>query len=92
MDIACIRKAPADELAPRAADHSTECGLMGHCVESGYGLIDPEGGLHLLDPDATAPVVRHLKEASQARGVRLRVDRVREGDTMRTVDVARAGS
>ena len=27
MDVACIRKAPADELPHRAAGHSTDCGL-----------------------------------------------------------------
>ena len=89
MDVACIRKAPADELARRAAEHRTACGLMGHCIESGYGLIDHQGQLHLLDPDATAPVVQHLLEAWPERGVRILVRRRQDGEAMRTVDVAR---
>lgn len=89
MDFACIRKAPADDLVRQAAEHRTECGLMGHCIESGYGLIDDEGRVHALDPDATAPIVQHLLETSAEHGLRLLVRRRREGEAMHTVDVVR---
>ena len=91
MDIACIRKAPAEELRDRAAGHSTDCGLMGHCIESGYGLIDDEGRVHLLDPAATAAVVQHLLETSEEHGLRLVVRRRPDGGAMQTVDVVRGG-
>jgi hypothetical protein len=89
MDIACIRKAPSAALADRAADHPTDCGLMGHCIESGYGLVGDDGAVRLLDHAATGPVVRHLLQTSTERGVRLTVRRRRNGDAMRTVDVVR---
>lgn len=62
---------------------------MDHSIESGYGLIDDEGVPHVLDPDATAPVVQHLLDTSEAQGVRLLVRRRLDGGTMRTVDVIR---
>lgn len=53
VDIACLRKYSDDQLASRAQIHTTECALMGHCVESGYGLVDADGRVHLLDDAAT---------------------------------------
>ncbi|MDP9023347.1 MAG: hypothetical protein M3N57_11775 [Actinomycetota bacterium] len=87
MDIACIRKAPAAELTGRAARHPTACGLMGHCIESGYGLVDRQGKVHLLEPHATTEVVRHLLDTDVEAGVALRVVRERDGEEMRTVTV-----
>lgn len=39
VDLACLRRYPRQEYTSRAAQHTTECALMGHCVESGYGLV-----------------------------------------------------
>ncbi|MBW3577624.1 MAG: hypothetical protein KY462_07800 [Actinobacteria bacterium] len=87
MDIACIRKAPAEELAGRAANHPTSCGLMGHCIQSGYGLVDGRGGVRLLEPHATTLIVRHLLETDLEKGLRLRVVRRRDGQEMETTSV-----
>ena len=38
VDLACLRRYPQKEYTARATEHTTECALMGHCVESGYGL------------------------------------------------------
>lgn len=92
MDIACIRKAPAEELADRAANHPTSCGLMGHCIESGYGLVDGDGRVHLLEPQATIRVVRHLLDTDVEAGVRLRVVRRRDGHEMETSHVEAVAS
>ena len=32
---ACLRRYPQTEYTSRAAEHTTECALTGHCVESG---------------------------------------------------------
>ena len=42
VDQACLRKYPQDELLERSRVHTTECALMGHCMESGYGLVNEE--------------------------------------------------
>lgn len=39
IDVGCIRKNARDELLEKARTHSRECALMGHCVESGYGIV-----------------------------------------------------
>ena len=90
VDVACLRTSPADELLDRASSHSTSCGLMGHCVESGYGLVDDDGRIHLLEPAATTAVVRHLLETPVEEGVRLLVRRRLDGEKTHTLDVARA--
>ena len=52
---------------------------MGHCIESGFAVIDDDGHIQLLEPAATTDVVQ---------GLRLRVRRERRGEEMRTVEVA----
>lgn len=91
MDIACVRKSPADEVFDRAAGHTTECALMGHCVESGFALVDEDGQLHLLEPAATTQVVRELLATDVDQGFRLRVRRERDGEEMHTVDIQPVG-
>jgi hypothetical protein len=87
VDQACLRKYPQDELLQRAAEHTRECSLMGHCVESGYGLVDAEGRTLLLEPAATPVVVEAIRRSDRPRGLRLRVEReMREGE-MRTTRV-----
>ena len=82
VDIACLRKFPRDELADRARQHSRECGMMGHCVESGFGLVDSENGgrVALLDPEATSQVLEVLKKTERDVGIRLRAERRRGED------------
>lgn len=87
MDIACVRKAPSTELLDRASVHTTECALMGHCIESGFALIDDEGRVHLLEPAATTDVVRELLGTDVDQGLQLRVIRERDVHEMHTVDV-----
>lgn len=41
----------------RAKAHSRESGLMGHCIESGFVLIDENGAVSFLDDEATLMVV-----------------------------------
>ncbi|MGB3760721.1 MAG: hypothetical protein WBA07_30845 [Rivularia sp. (in: cyanobacteria)] len=56
VDIICIRKYPQNETVERARAHKRDCALAGHCAESGFGLIDEEGKVALLDPKATLQV------------------------------------
>lgn len=56
VDIACVRKYARSSLAERAREHTRECALMGHCVESGYALVAVNGQVALLDSEAT-PIV-----------------------------------
>lgn len=89
MDISCIRKSPADELLERASEHSTACALMGHCIESGFALVDDEGRVQMIEPAATTAVVRHLLDTDVQAGLRLLLRRERRGEEMHTIDVAR---
>lgn len=87
IDIACVRKAPSADLLDRAAVHTTECALMGHCVESGFALVDYDGHVHLLEPAATTQVVRELLRTGMDEGLRLQVVRGLDGHEMRTVEI-----
>ena len=53
VDIICLRLYPQNELLERAKVHTRKCSLAGHCTESGFGLVDEEGRMSLLDPNAT---------------------------------------
>lgn len=92
IDIGCVRKAPSAEILQRASVHTTECALMGHCVESGFALVDYDGRLHLLEPASTAEVVRQLVATDVDEGFRLQIVRERDGDEMRTVDLHPVGT
>lgn len=85
IDIACVRKAPSADLLERASVHTTECALMGHCIESGFALVDDDGGVHLLEPAATADVVQELRHAGVGEGLRLEATRELDGHEMRTI-------
>jgi hypothetical protein len=60
---------------------------MGHCVESGYGLVGDDGRVAVLDAAATPLVVRAVGESSRDRGIRVRATREREGEEMKTTRV-----
>ena len=60
---------------------------MGHCVESGYAVVDDDGTAHLLDTHATTHVVAALRETATARGVHLVVERRRRDQEMVTESV-----
>lgn len=84
VDIACLRRYPASEYAERAREHTTSCALMGHCVESGYAVVDDSGVAHLLDTHATPHVVAALQRSGDERGVFLVVQRKSEEGEMVT--------
>jgi len=86
IDNGCVRKNARDDLLEAARTHTTECALMGHCVESGYSLVT-EGEMTMLDAAATPEVVRAVDESDREQGIRLRVEREREDDELRTVSV-----
>ena len=87
VDIACMRRYPASELAQRGREHTKECALMGHCIESGYGLLQEDGRASVLDTHATPLIVDTLTRSSQQAGIRLRVTRHRDGSEMKTHSV-----
>ena len=87
VDLACLRRYPSEQYTARAAEHTTECALMGHCVESGYGLVSAGNRAVPLDTEATPHVVAALQSAAAAQGVRLRVRREQVDGELRTVDV-----
>lgn len=91
VDQACLRKYPQAELLVRARAHTVKCALMGHCVESGYGLVDDQGRPFLLEPAATPGVVEAIRNSGQQRGIRIRATREMHGGSMRTVEVTALG-
>lgn len=90
VDLACVRKYPRHELAERARVHTMDCATMGHCVESGYGLVDEMGRLALLDPTATLLVIDILLTSARDQGIKLRATREQRGEEMRTTQVEKA--
>lgn len=87
IDIACVRKYPHEALLKRAREHTKQCALMGHCVESGYGLINDRGQAALLDSEATQLVVGAVGRSVRDRGIRLRAVREMHGEEMKTTAV-----
>lgn len=87
LDLACARKYPKGTLLEKARSHPRSCGLMGHCVESGYALVEPDGKLLPLDPAATPLVVDALRASSRDSGVMLEATRVMAEGQMKTTAV-----
>lgn len=87
VDIACLRRYGVADTLERARVHTTECALMGHGVESGYGLVDDDGRVHLLDAHARTHVVTALQRADTERGVRLSVQREDNDGEKRSIRV-----
>jgi predicted flavoprotein YhiN len=67
--------------------HSNEWALIGHCIESGYGLVDQEGRMYPLDTHATPLIVSVLEESEKTRGIRLRIRREMRDQEMHTTTV-----
>lgn len=87
VDQACLRKYPQNELLERAHEHTKECALMGHCMESGYGLVNGEGRPLLLEPASTPQVVQAIEGSNRDRGIRLRAVREMQSGEMKTTRV-----
>lgn len=87
VDIACLRKYPQVDVLARARDHSKECALMGHCVESGYGLVSEQGIVQLLEPAVTPEVVQAIRQSPKSSGIKLKVHRKAEEEEMRSNSV-----
>ena len=89
VDIACLRSMPAAKLSEQAKEHTTACALMGHCIESGYGLIDKENKMVLLNSEATPQIVDLLKRSDIEKGVRLKVERAEKEGKMKLLKFPR---
>ncbi|WP_137285177.1 hypothetical protein [Halorussus salinisoli] len=87
IDNGCVRKNARDDLLEAARTHTRDCALMGHCVESGYSLVNEGERMVMLDAAATPKVVHAVEESDREEGIRLRVERHREDDRMRTDSV-----
>ena len=90
VDIACLRKYALSTTHEQAQNHSKHCALMGHCIESGYGLVTNEGQVALLDATATPAVISALQASEGEKGIRLSVTRKLHGAEMQVVDVNNA--
>lgn len=75
VDIACLRKWLHRNVPEKARAHTRQCSLEGHCLESGFGLVDEAGNIALLDPEATPRIAEAVKQSSRDQGIRLRVER-----------------
>jgi hypothetical protein len=91
IDVGCIRKNARDELLGKARTHTQECALMGHCIESGYGLVTEDDRLTILDSEATPKIVHTVEESSTEEGIRLRVKREERDGSMETDSLKEIG-
>jgi len=87
IDVGCVRKNARENLHEAARTHSRDCALMGHCVESGYGIVTDDDRLTVLDAAATPAVVDVVRDSDTEEGIRLRVRRERQDDEMATTSV-----
>lgn len=87
MDGGCIRKNARDELLEKARVHTRDCCLMGHCIESGYGIVTEDDQLVMLDVDATRKVVNTVEATDTEEGIRLRATRKRQDGQMETTSI-----
>lgn len=87
IDGSCIRKNARAELLDKAREHTRECALMGHCIESGYGIVTEADRLTMLDPTATPMVVDVVTKSDNEQGIRLRVTREEHDGQMKTTAV-----
>jgi len=87
VDLACIRKYAVVEMLRRAKEHTTRCSLMGHCIESGYGIVRDDGTVAPLDNHATPLVVQAASRSPREQGLRLRVERRAADNEMQTRSV-----
>jgi hypothetical protein len=87
LDLACIRKYPQDELLERGREHTRECALMGHCVESGYGLVGESGDVRVLDAKATPQVIEAVSLSRNEKGIKLRATREKSEKEMETTRI-----
>ncbi|WP_101298406.1 hypothetical protein [Halegenticoccus soli] len=87
IDGGCIRKNARDELLEKARTHTRDCALMGHCIESGYGIVTDDDRLVLLDSEATPKVVDTVEKTDTQEGIRLRVNREKQDNQMETTRV-----
>lgn len=87
IDNGCVRKNARDELLEAARTHTAKCALMGHCVESGYSLVNEDDRQIMLDADATPKVVNVVERSDTEKGIRLRVERECDDGEMQTVSV-----
>lgn len=87
VDVACIRNYPQNELLERARTHTRDCGLHGHCIESGYGLVNEWGQLALLDAKATMQVLETIRSSGRETGIQLRAIREMNNGEMETTSV-----
>lgn len=92
IDVGCIRKNARDELLKKARTHSRECSLMGHCVESGYGIVTEADRLIVLDSEATPKIVTTVKESDTAEGIRLQAQREKQDGSMETTSIEEISS
>ena len=75
VDVACLRRYPHAEVMERAKAHTQRCALMGHCIESGFGLVQEDGRVLLLDAEATLKIADAVRGAPRETGIKLRVIR-----------------
>jgi hypothetical protein len=60
---------------------------MGHCVESGYGIVPEDDRLILLDAEATPNVVDVVEASATEEGIRRHIQREEHDGGMETVAV-----
>lgn len=87
VDIACLRKYPEEKMLMRVKEHTKQCALDGHCIESGYALVLESGEKVLLEPDATALVVAAVLLSDREAGITAEVERVLIDGSMHTTRV-----
>lgn len=68
LDVMCSEGATEKS----AAEHTRECGLMKHCVASGYGIV-LEGKFHKFDAGGNTLAEQIFRSSKKTAGIRAKV-------------------
>jgi hypothetical protein len=68
MDVMCSKGATQES----AAKHTRECGLMKHCVASGYGIV-VDGVFHKFDAEGNKKAEAIFRSTKKADNITVRV-------------------
>jgi hypothetical protein len=81
MDVMCSKGATQES----AAKHTRECGLMEHCVASGYGIV-VDGVFHKFDAEGNKQAEAIFRATKKANNITVRVEGTLQHEGDITVD------
>ncbi len=70
-----------------ALNHTRECALMDHCVESGYGIVTSDDKFLKFDKAGSEKTLALLKKTDKADNLKVKVTGTADGDIIKVDSV-----